>query len=169
MLDVRPERPADHDAARRVHQEAFGPGSPEAGLVDALRASGAAVPELCLVAVDDDEVVGHIVFSRATLGSGHEVLALAPMAVLPERQSQGIGSELVDESLLLAARSHFPLVVVLGHPGFYPRFGFEQAARYGVEAPWPVPPEAWMARVLPAYRDGARGVVTYAEAFDAVT
>jgi putative acetyltransferase len=168
MVTVRPERPEDHDAARVVLSRAFGAGSGEAGLVDALRAEGAHVPELCLVALDGGEVVGHICFSRALLASGHEVLALAPMAVLPERQRAGVGSGLVEAALTRAADTDFPLVVVLGHPAYYPRFGFEPAAGYGVRAPWDVPPEAWMVHPLPAYDPYAQGVVTYARSFDAV-
>jgi putative acetyltransferase len=127
------------------------------------------VPDLSLVALDGDEVVGHILYSRARLASGDEALALAPMAVVPERQGSGIGSRLVEESLRRAEGTGFPLVVVLGHAEYYPRFGFEPAAGYGVEAPWPVPPEVWMVKPLPAYRPEARGLVTYASAFDAVT
>jgi len=91
------------------------------------------------------------------------------MAVLPQAQRRGVGSQLVEESLERAAQMDFPLVVVLGHPTYYPRFGFEPAAGYGVTAPWEVPPEAWMVHRLPAYRPEARGLVTYAAAFDAVT
>jgi putative acetyltransferase len=166
---LRPETPADYDAARRVHDLAFGPGSPEGALVDALREEGATVPDLCLVAVDGDDVVGHIVYSRARLESGDDVLALAPVAVLPDVQGRRIGSRLVEETLRRAEETAFPLVVVLGHAEYYPRFGFEPAAGYGVVAPWPVPPEAWMVRPLPGYAPSARGLVTYARAFDAVT
>ena len=170
MATVRPERPEDFAAARAVHDRAFGEGSSEGGLVDALRAERAHVPELCLVAVEgDDVVVGHVFFSRARLESGHEALALAPMAVLPERQNAGVGSRLVEASLHAARATAFPLVVVLGHPAYYPRFGFAPAAELGVRAPWDVPPEAWMAYRLPAYEREARGLVTYARAFDAVT
>jgi putative acetyltransferase len=168
MVTVRPERPEDFDAARAVNERAFGDGSLEGALVDALRAEAAHVPELCLVALDGEEVVGHIFFSRARLASGHEVLALAPMAVAPERQRAGVGSRLVEASLRRAADTQYPLVVVLGHPGYYPRFGFEPAGGYGVEAPWDVPPEAWMVFPLPAYDAKARGVVAYPEAFDRV-
>ena len=169
MATIRPERPEDADGARAVHERAFGADSGEAGLVDALRADGAHVPELCLVAIEGETVAGHVFYSRARLASGHEVLALAPMAVLPERQRAGVGSRLVEASLRRAADTPFPLVVVLGHPEYYPRFGFVPAVEYGVLAPWEVPPEAWMVHLLPAYDQAARGVVTYAEAFDAVT
>ena len=168
-MTVRPEQPADHDAARMVHRSAFGENSPEAGLVDALRAAGSHVAELCLVAESAGEVVGHIFFSRARLDSGDDVLALAPMAVLPEWQRQGVGSRLVEASLQRAAETNYPLVVVVGHPSYYPRFGFEPAGGHGIVAPWDIPPEAWMVHRLPAYRREARGTVTYPEAFDAVT
>jgi putative acetyltransferase len=166
LLAIRPEEPADHDAVRSLLQAAFGPGSVEADLVDALRAADAHVPDLCLVALDDDEIVGHIFFTRARLSSSDEVLALAPMAVLPGRQREGVGSRLVEESLRLASETDFPFAIVLGHPEYYPRFGFEPAADHGVECPWKVPPEAWMAHRLPAHRSGARGLVTYPPAFD---
>ena len=134
--------------------------------MDALRASDSSVPELCLVATDGDATAGHIYDTRARLASGHEVLALAPMAVPPARQRQGVGGRLVEESLRLAADTTFPLVVVVGHPEYYPRFGFEPAGSYGIECPWPLPPEAWMVHRLPAYVPDARGLVTYSAPFD---
>jgi putative acetyltransferase len=165
VAEVRPETAADHDAIRRVHELAFAPSAVEARLVDLLRAAGDLVPELCLVAVEGGRVVGHIAYSRARLDSGHELLSLAPMGVLPERQRDGIGSALVRESLGRARSTGFPLVVVLGHPEYYPRFGFEPAARLGVDDPYGAPPEAWMALTLPEYVPEARGRVAYAEAF----
>jgi putative acetyltransferase len=114
-------------------------------------------------------VIGHIFFSEATLESGDAVLALAPMAVLPELQRTGIGSALVRESLRVAAGTDFPLVVVLGHPEYYPRFGFERGHTHGIRSPYEVSPEVWMVRLLPAYRPQARGLVRYAEPFDSVT
>ena len=168
MADVRPEAEPDREAIRHVHEQAFAPSGGEARLVDELRAAGDLVPELCLVAEEDGKVVGHIAFSRAGLDSGHKVLALAPMGVLPERQRAGIGSALVAESLALAAETEFPLVVVLGHPEYYPRFGFEGAAPLAVVDPYGAPPEAWMAHRLPRYTPQARGRVRYAEAFSLV-
>jgi putative acetyltransferase len=95
-IDVRPESPRDHCGIRRVQELAFAPSDGEARLVDALRADGDLVPELCLVAEEGGEVVGHIAFSRARLDSGHTVLSLAPMGVRPERQRDGIGAALVE-------------------------------------------------------------------------
>jgi putative acetyltransferase len=168
MATIRPERPEDTGGARAVLERAFGAESGEAELVEALRAAGDHVPELCLVAVEEDRVVGHVFYSRARLASGHEVLALAPMAVLPERQRAGLGSRLVEASLRRAADTGYPLVVVLGHAEYYPRFGFVPAAEYGVLAPWDVPPEVWMVHLLPRYDPAAHGVVEYAPAFGAV-
>ena len=116
------------------------------------------------MATRDGEIAGHVFYSRARLESGPEVLALAPMAVLPERQRSGVGSALVTESLQLAAATSYPLVIVLGHADYYPRFGFEPATQLGIEAPFDVPPEAWMGFRLPGYSPDARGTVVYADA-----
>jgi putative acetyltransferase len=141
----------------------------EARLVEALRDSDVHVPELCLVAFLDGSVVGHIAFSRARLASGPQVLALAPMAVLPQYQRRGAGSALVSEALRRAAKTRFPLVVVVGHAEYYPRFGFESADALGIKAPFDMPTEAWMAYRLPAYTPEARGTVLYPDAFASVT
>ena len=91
------------------------------------------------------------------------------MAVLPEYQRSGAGSALVTESLRLARETDLPLVIVVGHPEYYPRFGFEPADALGLEAPFELPPEAWMAYRLPAYTPAARGTVIYPHAFAEVT
>ena len=148
-----------------MHERAFAPGLEEADLVDALRAARVHVPELCLVALHGGSVVGHIAFSRARLDSGHPVLALAPMGVVPEHQRQGAGSALVSEGIRRAAETDFPMVVVVGHAAYYPRFGFEPADAFDLHAPFSVPSEAWMVHRLPAYRRDARGTVIYPDAF----
>jgi putative acetyltransferase len=127
------------------------------------------VPELCLVAVAKGSIGGHIFFSRARLESGPEVLALAPMAVLPEYQRQGVGGALLAEALTRAEETEFPLVVVVGHAAYYPGFGFEPADPIGIEAPFDVPSEAWMAYRLPAYSPELRGTALYPEAFVSVS
>ena len=123
------------------------------------------MPDLCLVALSGGAVVAHIAFSGGYLDSELPVLVLAPMAVVPEHQRQGIGSALVSEGLRRAAETEFPMVVVVGHPTYYPRFGFEPAEALGFTAPFEVPSEAWMVYRLPAYRPDARGTVVFPAAF----
>ena len=168
-LDVRPEAAQDFAAVRTIHERAFAPSREEADLVEALRAARDHVPQLCLVAARGGSVIGHIAFSRARLDSGHPLLALAPMGVLPEHQRQGAGSALVRDGLLRAAETEYPLVVVVGHAAYYPRFGFEPATPLGITAPFEVPDEAWMVYRLPGYRDDARGTVAYPDAFSTVS
>jgi putative acetyltransferase len=165
MPQVRPEDPADFDTIGDLHDRAFAPSDEESRLVDQLRADGDHLPELCLVATDEGTVVGHVFFSRARLASGHEVLVLAPMGVLPEHQREGVGAALIDEALSRAAQTGFPLVSVLGHADYYPRFGFEPARPLDVHPPFDVPDEAWMAMKLPRYTTDARGQLRYADAF----
>ena len=167
---MRPEQPEDFDAIRVVHQRAFDPSPVEAELVDALRDSDAHVPELCLVASGPGgSTAGHIAFSRARLSSGPQVLALAPMAVLPDSQRQGAGAALVTEALRRAGLTDSPLVIVVGHPEYYPRFGFEPAASLDLIAPFEVPREAWMVYRLPTYTPAAHGTVIYPDPFADVT
>lgn len=175
-VEIRAEEPADRGGVRSVLEAAFETPT-EADLVDALRAGGDAVAELCLVAEQGGEIVAYIGFSRAGLEapdaggtaaptSAPEILALAPMAVRPDLQNRGIGWDLVSEALQRAEATSYPLVVVLGHPDYYPRFGFDPASAYGIACPHSgIPPEAWMAYTLPAYEPGTSGTVRYAEAF----
>jgi putative acetyltransferase len=144
MLFIRGERPEDMAAIHEVYELAFGRPH-EAALVDALRASGKVT--LALVAVEDDRVVGHILFSPVTIDSGDRTcsaVGLAPMAVLPKRQRRGIGSQLVKAGLLGCRNAGYDCVVVVGHPIYYPRFGFVPASRYGLKSEYEVPDEAFM-------------------------
>ena len=161
---ARAETAADRDAIRRVNELAF-EGDEEARIVDALRGSEAWLAELSLVAEDESGVVGHVLFSVVTVDSGRQLLSLGPMAVRPDRQRRGIGTMLVRSGLELARRTDYPLVVVLGHPQYYPRFGFERARPLGIETPYDVPDEAWMALRLPGYEPSLRGVVRYPPAW----
>lgn len=167
MIIVRSELPGDRDAIRRVNELAF-EGLAEADIVDALRGSEAWLPNLSLVAEDRTGIVGHALFSLVRLDSGPELLSLGPMAVLPKRQRGGVGTALVRRGLRRARGTEYPLVVVLGHPDFYPRFGFRPARPYGIETPYDAPDEAWMALPLPAYDDRVRGTVLYPPAWDSV-
>jgi putative acetyltransferase len=162
---IRPERPEDAATLRRVHVAAF-PTAAEADLVERIRASDGFVPELSLLAEDEDgSVIGHVLLSYVSL-AGEPVLALAPMAVLPMWQGRGVGSALVVAALDAAEVREEPLVVVLGHPWFYPRFGFRRASRYGIfpSAHWP--DAAFMVKPLTRNRAELRGKVIYPPAFD---
>lgn len=165
---VRPETAADHAAVHAVNRRAFGqPG--EADLVDRLRTAGCAT--VSLVAVDAGAVVGHILFSPVTVESPRvpppNWLGLAPMAVVPERQRDGIGSALVRAGLTAARAAGATAVVVLGHPDYYPRFGFVPASRAGLGCVYDAPDEAFMAlELLPGGFAGHRGLVHYAPEFD---
>ena len=168
-LVIREERPADAPGVRRLHESAFGqPG--EADLVDTLRASCSNV--LSLVALDGDKVVGHVLFSPVTV-SGTTVagMGLAPVAVLPGWQGRGIGSRLVRRGLAALRERGCPFVVVLGHPEYYPRFGFVPASARGLLSQWEgVPDGAFFVLVLDeGVMRGARGVVRYRPEFDAVS
>ena len=170
-LCIRPECPDDLAAIRAVHTAAFGRPA-EARLVDALRDMSAFVPELSLVAVADDAIVGHVLFSRIEIhGSERTVaaLALAPLAVLPGWQRRGIGRQLVRAGHERARALGHRLVVVLGHPEYYLRFGFVPASSYGIAAPFAVPNDAFMvAELQPGAAADAAGVVEYPPPFAAV-
>lgn len=164
-MTIRPEQPDDRLAVRAVNTAAF-PTPAEADLVDALREQ--ARPLVSLVALDGAAIVGHILFSPVTL-SGHPALilmGLAPMAVAPTHQRRGIGSTLVRTGLEQCRKLGVGAVVVLGHPDYYPRFGFAPATRSGIGCEYEVPEEAFMALELqPNYLRSVSGVARYHEAF----
>ncbi len=167
-MTIRPELAGDYEAIARVVEAAFGRAE-EARLVERIRASEQYVPELSLVAEEDGELVGHVMFSYVTLiGDDEErlVLELAPLAVTPERQNDGIGSSLVRAGLELADARGEPLVAVLGHPSYYPRFGFEPASEYGIEPPSPELAPAFMIARLSTHDESYRGRVVFSPAFD---
>ncbi|HYO76823.1 MAG TPA: N-acetyltransferase [Thermoanaerobaculia bacterium] len=169
-ITVRTETPSDAAAIRRVNELAFGRTN-EAELVDALRRE--ADPYVSLVAEDRGEVVGHIAFTPVMVelaaGGVVTIAGLAPMAVLPARQREGIGSMLVVAGLQECRRAGFAAVVVLGHPEYYPRFGFVPAARTGLTSKYDVPEPAFMIAELVEHSIAAlRGVARYHQAFNTV-
>lgn len=168
-LKIRPEVPSDYPAIEQVQTLAFERKN-EAKLVARLRGSDRYIRELSLVAETAGQLVGHILLSQVDLVGQHtlKVLALAPLAVLPDWQNQGIGSALVRESLKIAEGRTELFVIVLGHPQFYPKFGFEPAIRYGIECEFSVPEEVFMALPLPNRSHTARGTVVYPNTFDGV-
>ncbi len=172
---IRAEGPADYAAISEVNRRAFGGGG-EAGLVEKLRESPGYIRELSLVAVSGKAIVGHLLISPLEIVPGGAAaraipaLSLAPMAVLPELQNRGIGSALVRRGLEEARRLAHKIIIVVGHPHFYPRFGFEPARPRGLEAPFPVPDEAFMVlELVPGALDGVRGTVVYPRAFEEVS
>ena len=169
-MRVRQERSDDVGAVRALNVAAFG-GDAEARLVDALRGSDAFIPELSLLATDGDDLVGHLLMTRAAVVSGAErapVLALAPMCVAPGRQRAGVGTMLVRKGLRRAESLGHAVVVVVGHPAYYPRFGFERASNSGVRVAFAAPDEAVMLKRLGSEPVPRAGVMVYAPAFDDV-
>jgi putative acetyltransferase len=172
QTEIRLERPEDVAAIHSVNDRAFG--RPDEGaLVDQLRANCDGL--LSLVAVAGGRVVGHIMFSPTRLetdgGATLHGMGLAPLAVLPEHQKQGIGSELTRAGLAMLAATDCPFVIVLGHVDYYPRFGFERASARGIRCQWPgVPDAAFMVLIMdPPAMTGATGVARYRAEFDAVS
>ena len=162
---VRDERPEDAAAVRHVLEHAFGQAE-EADLVDRLRLAGAVT--VSAVATDgtvdcgaaSGRIIGHILFSRVTIGGRHPAapaVGLAPMAVTPEHQRRGVGTALVETGLTRCREGGVGLVVVLGHPDYYPRFGFRPAHLSGLSCEYDSPPEAFMVLEL---EDGALGACT---------
>lgn len=159
---IRHEEPQDIAAIRFVNEQAFG-GSAEANAIDALRDRGAAT--LSLVAVIADQVVGHLFFSPITIESPDRSwpgVGLAPLSVLPDYQRQGIGTALMNAGLAECRRLGHERVIVLGHPAYYPRFGFERASHYGVRFELEAPDEVCMILALqPGALNDVRGVAKY--------
>jgi len=152
LLTIRPETSEDVYTIRHVNEEAFGQEN-ESKLIEKLRNRG--VLTISLVAVQDGEIVGHIAFSPVVIEAGlssFEAISLAPMAVLPAYQRKGIGSQLVRVGLEECRRLGHEIIVVLGHPDYYPRFGFVLARPKGIDCEFEAPDEAWMVLEL---REGA--------------
>ncbi len=160
---IRPEAPIDAAAVRTVNTAAF-PTAAEADLVAELHHQNAVV--VSLVAEVEGRIVGHVLFSPIETPASTRILGLAPMAVVPELQSRGIGSRLVTEGLSRCRELGYQAVVVLGHPEYYPRFGFVPASQYGFTSEYDVPAEVFMALELaPGALREVRGLVQYHPAF----
>ena len=161
---TRPERPADAQAVRAVNLEAF-PTAEEADLVDALRDDPAWIDGLSWVATTPTgEVIGHALLTRCTV-SGVDALCLAPCAVDPRFQRKGVGTAVIEAALVSARDRGESFVVVLGHPDYYPRFGFRRADAWGVRLAIDVPAEALMLLPLREEVDIPSGTVCYARPF----
>ena len=167
---VRQQQAEDFEPIRQVYAEAFrrpdNPGSvpPEVGLFEALWEAGDAIPELSFTALRDGRMVGHVTASKATVGA-EPVVAVGPIGVLPDHQNTGIGSALMHAHLAAADAAEVPLIILLGAPAYYRRFGFRPATELGVIPPEPEWKDAFQARPLSAYTDSLTGRFQYAPAF----
>lgn len=166
MLTIRAESEKDYAAIRDVVEQAFEQPQ-EATLVEALRAL--ASPFISLVAEEDGEIIGHILFTPVTVESeegSFEAIGLAPLAVRPDHQRRGVGGKLVVAGLDACLQRGFDLIFVLGHAHYYPRFGFIPAIRKGFTCEYPVPEDVFMVAELRAgAAGGRRGLVKYHPAF----
>jgi len=171
MIIIRPETLKDYTAISEVNKLAFGQEN-EARLVKNIRQTANFNPKLSLVAIKNEKVVGHILFSPIIIQSlkgNIPALALAPLAVCPEFQNQGIGSQLVKQGLEECQRLGHKVVIVIGYPMYYTRFGFSSATAKGLSAPFPVPDEAFMIlEIVPGTLDSISGMVKYPPVFDEV-
>ena len=171
-VEIRKETKTDFSDVYGLNKAAFGQEN-EAKLVELLRNSNAFIPDLSLVATNDNKIVGHILFTKVKIkdDKGHEFdsLALAPMSVMPDLQRRGIGGQLIRYGLNKAKESGHKSVIVLGHEHYYPKFGFVPANKWKIKAPFDVPSNVFMGIEL--VKDGLKyvsGTVQYPIEFEAV-
>lgn len=163
---IREETEADIPGVRQVEEAAFGRPD-EANIVDGIRARDGVT--LSLVAVEGEAIIGHVLFSPVTIADGKQVVkgvGLGPVAVLPSHQKLGVGSVLCHEGLVQLAKMDHKVAVVLGHPEYYPRFGFQAAEDFDIRCKWDVPPGVFMVKELQENAlEGVTGLVVYAPEF----
>lgn len=169
-IKITHETVGDYEAIKKINDLAFGQ-EDEGRLVEKLRKKNDFIPELSSIAKINKKPVGHILFYPVYIRSkktNHISLSLGPMAVLPDFQKKGIGKKLVQNGLARAKRLGFRSVIVVGHPNYYPKFGFQLASTWGIEAPFEVPDNAFMAIELE--KDALKninGTVIYPPEFNA--
>ena len=168
-MNIRKEKDSDKENIWKVNAEAFETEA-EANLVNALRDSG--IPFISLVAEEEAEIVGHILFTPVELvgnDSDLKLMGLAPMAVLPKLQKKGIGSQLVKTGIENCSTQGYDAIVVLGHPEYYPKFGFVPSVRYGIKSEHDTPDEAFMVLELKeSSLKNKNGIIKYHAAFGSV-
>ena len=168
MIEIRQENKKDYDEVYNVVKTAFETAEHSDGneqdLVVELRKSKNFIPKLSLVAVYDDKIVGYILFTKINIGK-YEELALAPLAILPKYQRQGIGKKLVEKGHRIARELGFHYSVVLGSEKYYPKLGYVPASQYGIKAPFEVADENFMAIKLKDTNLKISGTVEYAKEF----
>jgi len=172
---IRAQQAEDYEAIRQVYAEAFrrprfrppqvaSSDPPEVALFEALWEMGDIIPEFSFTAVTDGGVIGHVTVSQATVAT-RPVVAVGPIGVLPDHQGAGIGSAMMTAVLAAADAADVPLIVLLGAPQYYSRFGFLPAKKLGVMPPEPEWGDAFQARPLSAYTEVVAGQFQYASAF----
>jgi predicted N-acetyltransferase YhbS len=168
---IRPEQPSDTDEIYELNKTAFGQDN-EARLVDLIRKGQGFIPELSLVAISENKIIGYILFSKVFIVNGdnrHETLALAPMAVNPKWQKQGIGAKLITQGLQAAKDLGYTSAIVLGHELYYPRFGFLPATKWNIKAPIDLPANVFMAiELVPNGLANISGTVEYPVEFSTI-
>lgn len=169
MLEIRKEIKNNYDGVYDVIKTAFETAEQSDGnehdLVVALRKSDNFIPDLSLVAVEDNKIVGHILFTKIKIGE-YEEIALAPLAVLPQYQKKGIGRKLIENGHKIAKELGYHYSVVLGSENYYPKFNYVPAIQYGIKAPFEVPNENFMAIKLNDTDAKIEGTVEYAKEFE---
>jgi putative acetyltransferase len=168
-VHVRAERPEDVSCVREINDLAFGKTS-ESAIVDGIRGTDRWIEGGSLVAeAEDRTLVGHLLLSEGDLdavgGGTRRIWMIGPVAVVPEHQRQGVGGALVHAAIALGTERGEPVLCLLGHASYYPRFGFEPARSIGIEGPRPWPDASWMALRLPSWDPSVRGVARFPPAF----
>jgi len=166
-IRIRQEIKDDYKRVYEINKLAFGQEN-ESKLIEKIRKGPNFVPELSLVAEKDNEIVGHILFSKMKIvgESEYETLMLAPIAVIPELQKQGIGGKLIKKGIEKAEELGFNSIIVVGHKDYYPKFGFQKASKWGIKCPFEVPDGAFMAIELTENAlENKAGVVQFPEEF----
>lgn len=152
-FEIRPEISADHEGVRNVTRAAFGQDT-EATLVDALRSRHGNAAISWVATAETDQLVGHVLMTPAWIENADnerviDGMALAPVSVHPDCQKRGIGAALCKQAIQEARRREVPFIILLGHPDYYPRFGFEPGHHHGIHCPYPdAPKEAFMINIL---------------------
>lgn len=168
-MKIRPELDKDFKEIRSITQRAFN-NEEEPDLIEAIRESEYYINDLSLVAEKAGKVVGYIMFSRIRVvgdNDGTDVLSLAPMAIDPDMQNRGIGTELLKNGIKKCRLLGYRIIIVIGHPEYYPRFGFVPARDVGFEVPFDVPDEAFMvAGLVDGALEGTGGMVVFSPPFD---
>ena len=167
--ELKEDYPFVFEVVKKAFENVVYSDQSEPYLVQRLRVSEAFIPELSLVAEYKKEIIGHIILSKIEIHNADKKfssLALAPVSVLPSFQSQGVGSQLIQKAHEIAQAMGFESIVLIGHEGYYPRFGYQPAGQYEISFPFEVPKEnAMVIELLKGALDHLKGIVVYPKAF----